>query len=99
MTELFVQGRIVCYAHGPFVTESVDQLKFLQQKFNRRTFRVEAAEGHHDDIPACIAGASYVALTGEMSYAGLPATELVSADWARSGSRDAFAAPGNVRPF
>ena len=86
LVELFVQGRIVFYSHGPYVPETMDQMKFLQQKFNRRTWRIEAAEGHYDDIPACIAGASYVALTGQIGYRGLPSTVLVRADWARSGS-------------
>jgi len=86
MVELFVQGRIVFYAHGPYVTQAIDQLKFLQQKFNRRTWRIEAAEGHYDDIPACVAGASYVALTGEIGYHGLPETVLVRSNWDRSAN-------------
>lgn len=86
MVELFVQGRIVFYAHGPYVTHAMDQLKFLQQKFNKRTWRIEAAEGHYDDIPACVAGASYVALSGEIGYHGLPDTVLVRSNWDRSAN-------------
>lgn len=86
MVELFVQGRIVFYQHGPFSNDAIEQWKYLQQKFSRRNSRVEAAEGHKDDIPAAVAGASYVALSGEMSFAGLPEVILVRADWDRSGN-------------
>ena len=86
MVELFVQGRIVFYQYGPFASDAMEQWKYLQQKFTRRNTRVEAAEGHKDDIPACIAGASYVAISGEMSFAGLPDSVLVRANWDRSGN-------------
>ena len=56
-------------------------LKHLQQKFNRRTFSISAAEGHHDDIPACIAGASFMALTKNMSYKGLPKIQTARINW------------------
>jgi len=81
LLDLFLQGRIVIYKHGECARETMEQLKFLQQKFNRRTFSISAAEGHHDDIPACIAGASFMALTKNMSYKGLPKIQTARINW------------------
>lgn len=55
-----------------FVTEAIDQFKFLGRKFNKKSFSVQAAAGHYDDIPDCIAGASFIALTGQHGYVTLP---------------------------
>ncbi len=81
LLSLFIEGRIVIYKNGPFAIESAEQLKFLQQKFNRRTYSVSAAEGHHDDIPACIAGASYQALTNRATYKSLPRIRTAAIPW------------------
>ena len=81
LLDLFLQGRIVMYKHGLFSLETMEQLKFLQQRYNRRTFSVVAAEGHHDDIPACLAGASFMALTNKFSYRSLPRITTARINW------------------
>jgi len=81
LLDLFLQGRIVIYKHGDFAIETMEQLKFLQQRFNRRTFSIAAAEGHHDDIPSCIAGASFMALTKGQTYKGLPKIQTARIRW------------------
>ena len=81
LLDLFLQGRIVIYKQGLFALETMEQLKFLQQRFNKRTFSIAAAEGHHDDIPSCIAGASFVALNSRESYKGLPKIRTARINW------------------
>ncbi len=60
-----------------FVKEAADQFKFLGRKFNRKSFSVAAASGHFDDIPDCIAGASFIALTNQHGYVTLPRMKSV----------------------
>ena len=64
-------NRLEIYGRGQWVPEIKDELLFLQKKYGRRGFRVAAAEGHFDDIPDCIAGAAYMALS-RSSFASLP---------------------------
>ena len=72
LLSLFLQDRIVLYANGPFAEETSDQLKFLQKRYTAAGHRIEAVKGHHDDIPACLAGAAHCATSGIRSIAALP---------------------------
>jgi hypothetical protein len=71
LIHLMQDERVEIYGSGQWVPEIKDQLLFLQKKYNRRGFRVQAAEGHFDDIPDCIAGAAYMALQKSV-FASLP---------------------------
>ena len=83
LRNLFFEQRIEFYQHDgfnpelkqdtySFSMEAMDQFKFLEKRFNAHSFSVSAAAGHYDDIPDCIAGASYIALTGQHGYVTLP---------------------------
>lgn len=60
-----------------FVNETADQFKFLTRRLNRDSFSVFAASGHYDDIPDCVAGASFIALTGQHGHVSLPRMSTV----------------------
>ncbi len=83
LRNLFFEQRIEFYRHDgfnpelkqdtySFTKEAMDQFKFLEKRFNTHSFSVSAAAGHYDDIPDCIAGAAYIALTGQHGYVNLP---------------------------
>lgn len=71
LLHLFQEDRIEIYGIGEWVPEIKDQLLFLQKKYSRRGFRVQAADGHFDDICDCIAGAAYMSLQQSV-FASLP---------------------------
>jgi len=88
LRNLFFEGRIEIYGHDGydhalnvdhygFAAEAKDQLKFLTKRFNARSMRVNAANAHFDDLPDCIAGASYIALMGEHGYTTLPSSRVM----------------------
>jgi hypothetical protein len=88
LRNLFFEGRIEIYAHDGydhalnvdhygFAAEAKDQLKFLTKRFNARSMSVNAANAHFDDLPDCIAGASYIALMGEHGYTKLPSSRVM----------------------
>jgi hypothetical protein len=93
LLDLFRQDRIILYRHEPeeydnknrkvmpVIPEIVDQLKFATKRYNANSSRVEAMPGHHDDIPACIAGAAYVIESGNQVYASLPRVRTASIPW------------------
>lgn len=60
-----------------YVIEAADQFKFLSRRFNRSSFSIKSAPGHFDDIPDCVAGAAFMALTNQHGYSVLPKTRLV----------------------
>jgi len=60
-----------------YVPEAIDQFKFLSRRMNRDSFSVFATTGHYDDIPDCVAGASYIALTGQHGHVTLPRMKSV----------------------
>lgn len=60
-----------------YVLEAADQFKFLSRRFNRSSFSIKSAPGHFDDIPDCIAGAAFMALTNQHGYSILPKSRLV----------------------
>lgn len=71
LVHLMQDERLEIYGSGVWVPEIKDQLLFLQKKYNRRGFKVQAAAGHYDDIPDAIAGATYMALQRAV-FASLP---------------------------
>jgi hypothetical protein len=75
LLNLFQEGTIIIYEDGDpehFSTEAKQQLKYLQKKHSRKSFRIEGASGQHDDIPDAIAGAAWMALN-KLQYGKLPA--------------------------
>jgi len=88
LRNIFFEGRIEFYMldsynqekmmeNYGFVSEAMDQFKFLSKKFNPKSFSVHATAGHNDDIPDCVAGASFIALTGQHGYTTLPQSRSV----------------------
>jgi len=73
LLNLFLQNRIRIYGAGPYAEEIVDQLKHLEKKYTSTSYRVLGADGHNDDIPACIAGAAHMACGGARTLSTLPA--------------------------
>lgn len=82
LLDLFLQDRITFYKHGcPFVAEADDQMKFLEKRYHKKTWTVQAVPGHHDDIPDCVAGASFLACMGKYGYGGLPKSSTARISW------------------
>lgn len=82
LLDLFLQDRITFYKHGcPFVPEADDQFKFLEKRYHKKTWTVQAVPGHHDDIPDCVAGAAFLACMGKYGYGGLPKSSTARIAW------------------
>jgi len=71
LLHLMQDERLEIYGSGPWVPDIKDQFMFLQKKYGRRGFRVQATDGHNDDIPDCIAAAAYMSLQNTI-MASLP---------------------------
>jgi hypothetical protein len=91
--EMFVQGRIIFYGLNTYVWDekkkksvnikevdlSREQFTFLQKKWRNGRYKIEAAHGHHDDIPDCVAAASFFAMnTSVYSKTARPRTVRTS---------------------
>jgi hypothetical protein len=84
LLDLFMSGRIEIYDFDTQVSQengqlelvedviqARDQFLFLQRKYQNGRFKVEAASGHHDDIPDGVAVVCYEALA-DKSYSRAP---------------------------
>ncbi len=74
LLNLFQDGLIDIYEFGDNAKHAKQQFKYLQKKYSRNGFRIEAASGQFDDIPDCIASAAYQALKGGSGSIRLPKT-------------------------